>query len=168
MELEPSGEAPFRIEIVRSTRRRRTVSARLRGDVLLVRVPTGLSELEERDYVERLSRQITRRNSSATVDVAAAAHALARRFDLPKPVTVRWVGNQSDRWGSCTPSNGELRISDRLAGYPRWVLDYVLVHELAHLVEANHSAAFWSLVNRYPKAERARGFLMAKGLEDES
>jgi hypothetical protein len=80
---------------------------------------------------------------------------------------VRWVENQRTRWGSCTPETGEIRVSAVLAGYPRWVLDYVLVHELAHLVEANHSARFHELVHRYPKAERAEGFLIAKGLGDD-
>jgi len=62
---------------------------------------------------------------------------------------------------------GAVRVSRRLADFPPWVLDYVLVHELAHLAEADHSPAFWALVARYPLAERARGFLMAKGLEED-
>jgi hypothetical protein len=52
-----------------------------------------------------------------------------------------------------------------LASEPGWVLDYVIVHELAHLDVPRHGPAFWSIVNRYPRAERARGFLMARGLE---
>jgi predicted metal-dependent hydrolase len=80
---------------------------------------------------------------------------------------IRYVTNQNHRFGSCTPSNATIRLSHRLAEMPVWVLDYVIVHELAHLLQANHSARFWKLVNRYKLTERARGFLMAKGMEGE-
>ncbi len=72
---------------------------------------------------------------------------------------MRWVDNQNSRWGSCTPADRAIRLSRRLQGMPAWVIDYVLVHELAHLIEIGHTAAFWELVDRYPKAERAKGFL---------
>ena len=156
---------PFEIEVVRSPRRTRTASARLVGGVLVVRVPAALSKAEEAELVVRLARRVARRQRSEAVDVDARARLLARRLGLPTPVRVRWVDNQHTRWGSCTPSAGDIRISTRLAQMPRWVLDYVLVHELAHLEVADHSPAFWALVGRYERAERARGFLMAKGLE---
>jgi len=75
------------------------------------------------------------------------------------PATVRWVRNQNGRWGSCTPTDRTIRISDRIMEFPDWVIDYVLLHELAHLVVPNHNPRFWTLVARYPKAERARGYL---------
>jgi predicted metal-dependent hydrolase len=78
---------------------------------------------------------------------------------------IRYVGNQRHRLGSCSPATRTIRLSDRLLRTPAWVRDYVIVHELAHLLEANHGARFWTLVNRYPKAERARGYLMAMCLE---
>ncbi|MEO7427764.1 MAG: M48 family metallopeptidase, partial [Acidimicrobiales bacterium] len=86
---------------------------------------------------------------------------------LPAPRSIQWVTNQRQRWGSCTPSASEIRISDRIAGFPDWVLDAVIVHELAHLVHLQHSAEFWALAQRYPKTERAYGFLIAKQLTDE-
>jgi predicted metal-dependent hydrolase len=76
------------------------------------------------------------------------------------------VDNQRQRWGSCTPQDGTIRISSRVQGYPGWVVDAVIVHELAHLVEANHSPAFHALADRFPRQERATGFLIAKGLAD--
>lgn len=63
------------------------------------------------------------------------------------------------RWGSCTPEDRTIRLSHRLAGMPRYVQEYVLVHELAHLLEADHNAAFWAWVKRYPQSERAIGYL---------
>ncbi len=79
--------------------------------------------------------------------------------------SIRWVTNQNSRLGSCTPSDGTIRISHRLGKAPAFVRDYVIVHELAHLLEANHGPNFWKLVYRFPKTERARGYLMAMGLE---
>lgn len=86
---------------------------------------------------------------------------LARRYldGTELPDSVRWVDNQNSRWGSCTPDTRTIRISRRVAGMPSWVVDYVLVHELAHLFIPHHGREFWNLVHRYPKAERARGYL---------
>ncbi|MDX6357267.1 MAG: hypothetical protein QOH37_321, partial [Nocardioidaceae bacterium] len=75
------------------------------------------------------------------------------------PLSVRWVDNQRTRWGSCTPADRSIRLSRRLQGMPDWVVDYVLVHELAHLIEAGHNDRFWSWVGRYPQADRARAWL---------
>ena len=68
---------------------------------------------------------------------------------------MRWVDNMTTRWASCTTSTGEIRLSDRLQTMPAWVVDYVLLHELAHLIEPSHNKRFWHWVDRYP-AVRAR------------
>jgi len=72
---------------------------------------------------------------------------------------VRWVDNQQRRWGSCTPEDGTIRLSRRLANAPDYVVDYVLLHELAHLIEPGHGPAFAALMAGYPKLERAEGYL---------
>jgi predicted metal-dependent hydrolase len=152
------------LRVVRSNRRRKTVSARMVGDVLEVRLPGWMGAADEAKWVEEMRRKFERKQSTDAVDVDARARVLARRYDLPEPVSVRWVDNQTSRWGSCTPADGTIRVSSALAPWPRWVLDFVLVHELAHLVVPSHGPAFQALVDRYPKAERATGFLIAKGL----
>jgi predicted metal-dependent hydrolase len=153
------------VEVIRSARRRKTVQARQVDGVVRLSIPATMSPQDERYWVEEMTRRLERRARAARVDVAARAEVLARRYRLPRPASVRWVDNQTARWGSCTPADGAIRISTRLAAFPPWVLDYVLVHELAHLLVPDHSAAFWDLVGAYPKAERARGYLIAKGLE---
>jgi predicted metal-dependent hydrolase len=158
---------PFHVEVVRSARRRKTVAAKLVGETVHVYLPLGLSTEDEDRYVTQLVGRIARKHRSENVDLEARAATLAKRLRLPEPATIEWVANQEQRWGSCNATGRAIRISDRIAGFPPWVLDYVVVHELAHLVEPNHSRAFWALVDRYPRAERARGFLMAKGLEDD-
>ena len=155
----------MQVEVVRSPRRRKTVQARQAGGVLRVSIPASMSQEDEERYVAEMVRRAQRRAAGATVDLAARASALATRHRLASPSSIRWVGNQTERWGSCTPADGTVRISSRMAGFPAWVLDYVIVHELAHLTVPGHGPAFWALVGRYPLVERARGFLMAKGLE---
>lgn len=155
------------VEVVRSSRRRKTVQARQVGSVLRVSIPATMSRRDEERWVGEMVRRFERRVATDRIDLPARAAALARRHRLPQPASVRWVDNQTTRWGSCTVGDGTIRLSSRLAGFPDWVVDYVLVHELAHLAEPHHGAAFWALVGRYPKAERARGFLIAKGLDDE-
>lgn len=153
------------VEVVRSPRRRKTVQARQVGGVLRVSIPATMSRAEEDRHVAEMVRRMQRRAESAEVDLGARAASLATSYGFPRPASIRWVDNQEWRWGSCTPSDGTIRISTRLAREPAWVLDYVIVHELAHLVVHGHGPAFWSLVGRYPRTERARGFLMARGLE---
>jgi len=123
-----------------------------------------MSAAEERTWVGsmlvKLERSEARRAPCDDGLGERAARLCAAYLDgLARPASVRWVDNQSSRWGSCTPADGSIRLSRRLRGMPSWVIDYVLLHELAHLVEPGHNAAFWALVNRYPKAERAKGYL---------
>lgn len=157
----------MRVEIIRSPRRRSTAQARLVDGVLQVRLPVGLARKEEDRLVAGFVTRFERGRAAGPIDVLERAKVLAKKFKLEEPRSVRWVGNQSSRWGSCTIKSGDIRISDRLASYPDWVLDYVIVHEVCHLSVPDHSPAFWELVNRYPLAERARGFLLAKGAETE-
>lgn len=155
----------MRVEIIRSPRRQRTAQARLVDGVLQVRLPAGLPRREENRLVSGFVTRFDRSRTAEPIDLTIRAARLAKKFRLPEPRSMRWVGNQSTRWGSCTIRTGDIRLSDRLAAFPEWVVDYVIVHELSHLVVADHSAAFWDLVSRYPLAERARGYLIAKGCD---
>jgi predicted metal-dependent hydrolase len=163
----PPTPAPLHVEVVRSAKRRKTISARQVGDVLRVSIPASMTRAEEDRWVGEMVRRMERKARAGAVDLTERAAVLAARHRLPVPDSIRWVDNQQSRWGSCTPFDRTVRISTRVAGFPAWVVDYVIVHELAHLVEAGHGRRFWALVNRYPRAERAKGFLIAKGLEDD-
>lgn len=79
---------------------------------------------------------------------------------LAVPTSVTWVSNQRSRWGSCTPGDRTIRLSERLKRMPDWVVDYVLMHELAHLLEPQHDEKFWAWVSHYPKTELAKGYLL--------
>jgi predicted metal-dependent hydrolase len=155
------------VEVRRSQRRRRTVSAYREGERVVVLIPDRFSRAEETEWVARmLARLAAREERIRHTDgelLARARRLISRHLpdhaDDIAPASVRWVTNQNGRWGSCTPEDGTIRISHRIQEMPDWVIDYVLLHELAHLVVPSHNASFWELVNRYPRAERARGYL---------
>ncbi len=162
---EPAGpQQPAEVEVRRSTRRRRTVSAYRDGDRTVVMIPARMSRAEERHWValmvERLAKQDRRRRPDDDELLSRACDLSRRHLDgRAVPASVRWVTNQGSRWGSCTPVDRTIRLSSRLQGMPSWVVDYVLVHELAHLLVTGHGPRFWALVEHYPRSERARGYL---------
>ncbi len=152
------------IEVRRSRRRRRTVSAYREDGRTVVLIPARFTKAEEQEWVAtmlaRLAKGDKRRRPSDT-QLAARAAELSQRYlgGLAKPSSIRWVTNQNSRWGSCTPADGTIRISARVKGMPGYVLDYVVLHELAHLLAPGHGPQFWGLLRSYPRTERARGYL---------
>ncbi len=149
------------VDIVRSRRRKRTVQAYIADGRLRVMVPDGLAPDEEARLVDSMVARVTRRVSSREVDLERRSRELARKYGLPAPTSIDWSDRQMRRWGSCSHTEGRIRVSNRLASMPGWVLDSVIVHELAHLEEANHGPRFQALVSRYELTERAKGYLMA-------
>ena len=152
------------IEVRRSRRRRRTVSAYREGSRTIVLIPSRFSAAEERTWVEAMMRKLAagdKRRRPSDQQLLARAADLSERYlgGLAEPVSIAWVTNQSSRWGSCTPADGTIRLSVRVRGMPSWVVDYVILHELTHLLQPGHGREFWSLLESYPRTERARGFL---------
>ncbi len=164
MSRDAEGLLPPEIEVRRSRRRRRTVSAYRDGGRTVVLIPAGFSRAEEQRWVATMLRRLQaqeQRRRPGTDALEARARELSARYlgGQASPHSVAWVDNQNSRWGSCTPADGTIRISSRVRGMPRYVVDYILLHELAHLLEPNHGPAFWALLESYPRTERARGFL---------
>ena len=153
------------VEVRRSTRRRRTVSADRDGDRIVVNIPARFTRAQEAEWVERMVRRVRgagrRPRPSGDAELLRRAHELSRQYlgGQAVPHSVRWVPPMRTRWASCTPADRTIRLSRRLREMPQWVQDYVLLHELAHLLVPGHNAAFWALLDRYPRTERARGYL---------
>jgi predicted metal-dependent hydrolase len=162
----------MKVEVVRSPRRRKTVTAERRDGRVVVRLPAGLSRAEERTWVDRMVTRLADRERLERLNAKRSLERAAERLNREyfggrlRWRSVRYVSNQNDRYGSCTPEDGTIRISHRVAELPTWVRDYILLHEMAHLQVPSHSRRFWRLVDGYPLSERARGFLMAKGWEE--
>ncbi|TQK70268.1 MULTISPECIES: M48 family metallopeptidase [unclassified Nocardioides] len=157
-----------RVEVRRSQRRRRTVTAYREGETIVVLMPDNLSGTEERAWVSKMVARVQRKELRAATprrwddeDLKQRAQELSDEYlgGIAVPESIRWVGNQRARWGSCTPKDRTIRLSERLQRMPEWVIDYVIVHELAHLIEPHHDERFWGWVAHYPAAEKAKGYL---------
>lgn len=163
---------PSQPEVVvrRSARRRKTVSAHWSEDTVVLSVPQSATRREIEHWTRELVPRVVerrRREAAKGADRRSEDRLLRRAQELSRrhldgrarPSDVRWSARQHTRWGSATPATGVIRISAQLQDAPEWVLDFVLVHELAHLLEADHSPRFRELEARYPDAGRARAFL---------
>ena len=151
------------VEVRVSTRRRKSASAFWRDGRVVVVLPASMPRAARDEMVEDLVRRVLKYRphlAASDSDLADRARLLADSYlDGVRPSSIRWVANQNSQWGSCSCGSGEIRISDRLRVVPKWVLDAVLVHELAHLVEPNHSERFRALADRYPRSTDADVFL---------
>jgi len=152
------------VEVRRSHRRTRTVSAYRKDGKVIVMIPARFTRAEESEWVDTMLGKLARneqRGRRTDDQLMRRARELSRDYlqGRAAPASVRWVSNMTTRWGSCTTGEGTIRLSDRLRTMPTWVIDYVLLHELAHLIEPNHNARFWSWVDRFPRSERAKGYL---------
>ena len=161
--MDTAGRAD--VEVRRSKRRRRTVSAYRDGERIVVLIPASFSKADEAEWVETMVARVERSEARTRLsddDLLERARRLSDHYlgGLAVPGSVRWVGNQTTRWGSCSPGDRTIRLSERLQSMPSWVLDYVLVHELAHLLEPGHDEAFWAWVERYPHMRKAQGYLL--------
>jgi len=157
------------VKVSYSAAREKTVSLRLEGDVLFVSAPSTfvkkrLDEIVERFKARVRKRKLTLENRSDESLAEAAFRINKRYFDgRIKINSIEYSSRQRRRYGSCDHRYGKIRISSALNEMPRWVRDYVIAHEMAHILEPNHGRGFYELLNRYPLAERARGYLMAAG-----
>ena len=157
-----SDDAPS-LEIRSSARRTKTATAWWEGSTLIVALPARVRGSEREQLIAWLVERSRRRRPallSSDPELLERAIRLAATFDLGVvPTSVRFVTNQRRRWGSCSVESGTIRLSDRLRAVPGWVLDAVLVHELAHLAVPDHSAAFHELADRHPRQRDATTFL---------
>lgn len=166
--LSDPGDDPIAVEVTRDGRLRKTIRWEWKGSRVRVRAPKRISQREldqhVREIVERVKRKRAQVRTRADADLEARAQRINERYFDGEVAwhSIRWVNNMRKRLGSCTnggPTDGDIRISSRIKGWPDWVVDYVIAHELAHRQYPNHSKAFWAFVRRYPKMERARGFI---------
>ena len=156
------------VEIRRSKRRKNSVTAfREQGRTVVV-VPARLPARDIDEYVRDLVGKLDARDEkTASIDALEkrAAQLVKKYLDRDVinqhhvPVTIKWVTNQNSRWGSCTPVDGNIRLSHRLREMPAYVIECVLLHELIHLIVNDHSAKFYELMNRYPDYEKAEAYL---------
>ncbi|MHB8246539.1 MAG: M48 metallopeptidase family protein [Acidimicrobiales bacterium] len=154
-----------KVEIRVSNRRAKSSQAHLENGKVVVVVPSRMTVADREEVAARLALRMLdpskRRRIASDRDLERRAHQLADRYlDGVRPASIRWVTNQARRWGSCTPSTGTIRLSSRLRSVPDWVLDAVIVHELAHLLEASHSRYFNALVERYERHCEADAYLL--------
>lgn len=150
----------------------RTVTAWREGERTVVAIPARFTRAQETEWVRRMLARLAtqeQRRKPSDSELARRAAELSARYlgGRAVPTSVRWATNQGRRWGSCTPSDGTIRISDRVRGMPRWVLDYVLLHELVHLLHGGHGPEFWAELEAYPRTQRARGFLEGYAYREE-
>jgi predicted metal-dependent hydrolase len=157
---------PMEIEVIKSKNRRKTISARLVNNIMRIQAPASIREEKLDEIIASFKKRFEKRQARKELNsenLFKIAQRLNKKYFDGKIEfdSIEYTENQNRLFGSCNFRTKTLRISHRLVNMPDWVRDYVIIHEMAHILEPNHGKSFWELVNRYELSERARGFLMA-------
>jgi predicted metal-dependent hydrolase len=167
------GQSITEIKIIRSSKRKKTVSARLNNGVLAISAPAKIPDKELDKIIARLRERLLKKKLKKELDRKQDLREIAEKLNRAyfggrlQITAIEYSINQNSRFGCCNLKTGKILISHRLAAMPDWVRDYVIVHELAHLIVPNHSKPFHDLTAKYRWKERAIGYLMAKGYEED-
>jgi len=143
------------------------------NDCLVVSAPSSLSESYLTEIVSGFKLKFEKKRLKDELNknqpLSEVAGLLNEKYfnNQLKINSIEYVSGQNSKYGCCNYRTGHIRVSHKVGLMPAWVRDYVLIHEMAHLLEPNHSKAFWDIVYRYKLSERARGFLMATGFNME-
>jgi len=160
---------PSQITIVRSRRRKKTIQTKYGDGRLWIYLPAGMNPKDEQKWIDRMIEKSERWKRKHTVMKSdswleqRAQKLNTEYFDGALVFSIRFVTNQNSRFGSCTSVDRTIRISERLKTMPSWVQDYIIIHELTHLIYPDHSKKFWEKVNQFRYAERAKGYLIGIG-----
>lgn len=161
-------DTKFNYEIRRSKRRKKSVGAFRENGKTIIVAPMRMSLTEIHTYAEELVSKLDghyEKLASNELLETRAKYLVSNYLDIDvltahhAPVSITWVNNQNSRWGSCTPSDGKIRISHRLQGMPQYVIDAVLLHELIHLIVPDHSEKFYSYLAKFEDYKLAKEFL---------
>ena len=161
------------VEILRSSRRKKTISARLSDSRLQIRLPAELSAGDEVAWVRRICKRMIKTNRADPNTADRWLLDRARRLDAEylaghaRPLQARFALRLTSSFANVNPRKRVIQVSARLRRAPEWVIDYLLLHEMVHLLVSGHSSEFHELVDRYRYAERAKGYLVCMSqLED--
>ncbi len=154
------------IRLIASARRQKTISASVRDGMIQLSVPSTMRDSDiitsARGLIAKIkARQRASQRFHSNPELYARAVHLARVWlgGEVHPNSVVWSDRQTTLWGSCTATTKTIRISTMLRGMPQWVIDGVLIHELAHLKYGGHGDDFQAFTRRYPRMAEADAFL---------
>ena len=152
------------IVVIRSTRRRKNLSAYRAGGRIVVSIPARMSKADERAMVPEMVAKIRAQEAALTMSESALATRIDELLkELAPEITIRpasviWRAMR-ERWGSCTSVDRTIRISDRLKGAPATALNFILFHEAIHLEISDHGEEFKEIMARFPEAQVASAYL---------
>lgn len=164
-------DSKYEIIVRRSKRRKKTLQATLRNNTVKILAPHHTSDEDVKAFLNKFLKKLELKDIILNNDneLSKRAEKLKKKFIPEAPdYSIQFQKSLTRTWGKCYTRQRRIIINPVLGTYPKWVLDYVIIHEIAHLLVPNHGKEFRALVNRYKLKERAVGFLMAKGMKEDS